>query len=122
METASKYRLPLPVRKVIANEKVAEDSNKFILQRGPLVYCAEGIDQEENSVLHIFADKNQEFKTGLTADFGGEITTIEFSATDVRRNLDGSLKADDQLRIIKAIPYCLWANRGAGEMITWIPF
>jgi DUF1680 family protein len=113
--------LPLPVRKVIANEKVTENRNKFILQRGPLVYCAEGIDQEENSVLHIFADKNQEFKTGLTADFGGKITTVEFSATDVRRNLDGSLKKDDQSWIIKAIPYCLWANRGSGEMITWIP-
>ncbi|RPJ78244.1 MAG: glycoside hydrolase family 127 protein, partial [Deltaproteobacteria bacterium] len=114
--------LPMPVRKVIANEKVAENLNKFILQRGPLVYCAEGIDQEQNSVLHIFADKKQEFKTGINADFGGEITTIEFSATDVNRNLDGSLKADEQLRIIKAIPYCLWANRRSGEMITWIPF
>lgn len=114
--------LPMPVRKVIANEKVAEDLNKFILQRGPLVYCAEGIDQEENSVLHIFADKNQEFKTGLTTDFGGEITNIEFSAMDVRRSLDGSVKADDQSRIIKAIPYCFWVNRGPGEMITWIPY
>ena len=114
--------LPMPVRKVIANEKVAENRNKFILQRGPLVYCAEGVDQEENSVLHIFADKNQEFKTGLTADFGGKITTVEFSATDVRRNLDGSLNTDDQPRIMKAIPYCFWANRGPGEMITWIPF
>jgi uncharacterized protein len=112
--------LPLPVRKVIANEKVAEDRNKFILQRGPLVYCAEGIDQEENSVLHIFADKNQEFKTGI-ADFGGEITNIEFSSTNVRRILDGSLKADNQSRVIKAIPYCYWANRGPGEMMTWIP-
>ena len=113
--------LPMPVRKVIANEQVTEDRSKFILQRGPLVYCAEDKDQLENSVLHIFVEKNQEFKTGFSNEFGREITTIEFSATDVRRNLDGSIKADDQFRVIKAIPYCLWANRGPGEMITWIP-
>ena len=100
----------MPVRKVIANEQVAEDRNKFILQRGPLVYCAEDKDQLENSVLHIFVKKNQEYKTEFSNEFGGEITTIEFSATDVRRNLDGSLKADDQSRVIKAIPYCFWAN------------
>lgn len=113
--------LPMPVRKVIANEQVSEDRGKFILHRGPLVYCAEDKDQLENSVLHIFVEKNQEFKTGFSNEFGREITTIEFSATDVRRNLDGSIKADDQFRVIKAIPYCLWANRGPGEMITWIP-
>ncbi len=114
--------LSMRVRKVIANEKVAEDLNKFILQRGPLVYCAEGIDQEENSVLHIFADKNQEFKTGLTGDFGGEITTVEFSAKQVTQSLNGSLTTDENNRTIIAIPYCFYANRGPGEMITWISY
>jgi uncharacterized protein len=114
--------LPMPVRKVIANEQVAEDRSKYILQRGPLVYCAEGTDQAEKTVLHIVADKSQEFKTGSKDMLSTGIQTIEFTATEVRRNLDGSLKNDDQSRIIKAIPYCLWANRGSGEMITWIPY
>jgi hypothetical protein len=114
--------LPMPVRKVIANEKVAEDQNKFILQRGPVVYCAEDKDQEEKSVLHIFADVSQQFKTGPANDISQGLPVIEFTANDVQRNVDGSLVMSGKSREIIAIPYHLWANRGPGEMITWIPY
>jgi DUF1680 family protein len=114
--------LPIPVRKVIANEKVAEDRNKFILQRGPAVYCAEDKDQEEKSVLHFIADQTQEFKTGPVTDISRGLPVIGFTATDILRNIDGSLTIADKSREIIAIPYHLWANRGPGEMIMWIPF
>ena len=38
-----------PVRRVVANERVEEDRGKVALERGPLVYCAEGIDNEGRS-------------------------------------------------------------------------
>jgi DUF1680 family protein len=114
--------LPMPVRKVVASEKVSEDRNKFILQRGPVVYCAEDKDQEEQSVLHFMADPAQEFRTAPATDISGGLPVIGFMATDIRRNIDGSLTMVNESREIIAIPYYFWANRGPGEMITWIPF
>ena len=32
---------PMPVRKVVADEKVKEDVDKIAFQRGPVIYCAE---------------------------------------------------------------------------------
>lgn len=113
---------PMPVRKVIANDKVSEDRNKFILQRGPVVYCAEGTDQAENSILHILAGQNQQFETLPATEISQGLPLIGFTATDVRRNTDDSLSVAETSREIKAIPYHLWANRGPSEMIMWIPF
>ena len=36
--------LPMPVRRVVAHAAVKEDAGKVALQRGPIVFCAEGID------------------------------------------------------------------------------
>ena len=36
--------LPMPVRRVVASDEVAEDRGKAAIQRGPVVYCLEGID------------------------------------------------------------------------------
>ncbi len=48
--------LPMPVRKVISNEAVIENKDKIAYQRGPLVYCAEGIDNENGKVLNLIAE------------------------------------------------------------------
>ena len=39
--------LPMPIRRVIAHEKVEADRNRVALQRGPIVYYAEGVDRGE---------------------------------------------------------------------------
>ena len=36
--------LPMPVRRVLAHASVMDDAGRVAIQRGPLVYCAEGID------------------------------------------------------------------------------
>ena len=36
--------LPMPVRRVVAHAAVKDDVDKFAIERGPLVYCAEGTD------------------------------------------------------------------------------
>jgi len=38
--------VPMPVRKVLATDQIADDRNKVALTRGPIVFCAEGIDNE----------------------------------------------------------------------------
>ena len=38
--------LPMPVRRIVAIDKVTEDQNRVALQRGPLVYCFEHADND----------------------------------------------------------------------------
>ncbi|MGQ8335242.1 glycoside hydrolase family 127 protein [Sunxiuqinia sp. A32] len=90
----------MPVRKVIANEKVAEDQGKIALERGPLVYCAEAADNP-NGVLNVKVNPKSTFNYQFNSDL---FTGI------------GQIKGEN----ITAIPYYAWANRGANEMAVWL--
>jgi DUF1680 family protein len=98
--------LPTPERKVLANEKVKQDSTKFAIQRGPLMYCLEGVDQESGKVLQTTAKANTSL---YSTDLDG-INHIHFEAIENNKKIKAT-----------AIPYYIWANRGASEMKVWIP-
>ena len=102
--------LPMPVRRVIADDRVTDDRGKVALERGPLVYCAEGIDND-GSVL----DLNVPDEAAITAeprpDLLGGITTLRARITN----------AAGKDRILTAVPYYAWSNRGPGEMAVWLP-
>ncbi|MCX6568143.1 MAG: glycoside hydrolase family 127 protein, partial [Candidatus Aminicenantes bacterium] len=48
--------LPMPVRRVAANEAVEEDRGRVAVERGPLVYCAEGPDNDGRVSNLVLAD------------------------------------------------------------------
>ncbi|MDH4197813.1 MAG: glycoside hydrolase family 127 protein, partial [Candidatus Aminicenantes bacterium] len=48
--------LPMPVRRVAAHEAVKDDAGKVALQRGPLVYCVEGVDNGGSALNLVIAD------------------------------------------------------------------
>jgi len=98
--------LPTPERKVLANEKVKQDRAKFAIQRGPLMYCLEGVDQESGKVLQISAKAN----TTLSSSFSDGINHIQFEGLENKKEIKAT-----------AVPYYFWANRGASEMKVWIP-
>jgi len=43
------YNLPLNIHRIVANLNVAADRNKVALERGPIVYCIEGVDNHNMS-------------------------------------------------------------------------
>ena len=45
--------LPMPVRRVLADEKVKTDTGRIALQRGPIVFCAEWPDNPNGKVRHL---------------------------------------------------------------------
>src|SRR5262245_53362797 len=61
--------LPMPVRRVSANEEVAADRGRVALQRGPIVYCAEWPDNPGGRVRNLLlpdgAKLVAEFMPGL---------------------------------------------------------
>lgn len=110
--------LPMNIHKVKADEKLADNIGKVALQRGPLVYCAEWVDNQgrtNNLILPEQTQLNAEFRPGLLN--GVMVLTAEVPAIIVENNQRISTKKQE----FTAIPYYSWANRGQGEMQVWLP-
>jgi len=112
-------RLPMPVRRILANPKVKDDAGKAALQRGPIVYCAEWPEFQDrrtsNIVLNLDAPIHAEFVPGLL----GGVAVVRGRAAALVRTATDTVQTETDFT---AIPYFAWANRGKGEMEVWIPF
>jgi DUF1680 family protein len=96
--------LPMTIHEVIANENVRVDSNKVAFEYGPIVYCAEEIDNKHISNIAIPDNiavniKERTVLTEKVIAIKGKINDEEFTL----------------------IPYYLWSNRGVGKMKVWFP-
>lgn len=111
--------LPMPVRRVLANEQVAADRGRVALQRGPLVYTAEWPDNPDGRVRNLVLP----FNAALTAEFKpellGGVTVIRSTAQALAFDAKGGVTRKSQP--FTAIPYFAWANRGKGQMAVWLP-
>jgi DUF1680 family protein len=105
--------IEMPVKQVIANENVKADSAKIALERGPLVYCAESIDNDAN-VLNLCISDNSQWSTENMPDLLKGITVIKGKAYYPSDSNDSYIKKE-----ITAIPYYAWAHRGESEMTVW---
>jgi hypothetical protein len=105
--------LPMPIRRVVANEKVLEDRGKVALERGPIVYCAEWVDNQGH-VLNLLLPDNAPLKAEYRKDMLGGIVVVTGKALAL--SSDGKPVERDFV----AIPYYAWSNRGQGEMAVWL--
>ena len=93
--------LPMPVKRIRAHEKVAADRGRLAVEKGPIVYCAEGFDNEGKA-----------FEAALPPD-----VTFADDSIAIGDKTYPALKASNGLKLI---PYCLWDNRQPGnEMQVW---
>lgn len=111
--------LPMPVREIVAHENVKADVGKVVLQRGPLVYCAEWPDNKDGHVLNLSLDQHTSFTTEFRPGLLKGVTVIKGEVKRTQRMKDGQIKHSKEHLV--AIPYYAWANRGAGEMSVWLP-
>ncbi len=109
-------------RYVVSHPKVVANVGKTAVMRGPLVYCAEQADNGEE-IACLLLPTQPSFAEGETFAGNG---TIALHVTGERRVFaDTETLYQTQLptRIaadITLIPYCLWANRGEGEMQVYL--
>ena len=113
------YNLPMNIHRVIANTKVEADVNKVTIERGPIVYCLEGIDNGITLGNMILPDDAELTATFVPGKLQG-IEQITGEAVVFEPTADG-LSITTTKRQITAIPYCVWDNRGADQMKVWIP-
>jgi DUF1680 family protein len=105
--------LPMEVRRVLADERVTENNGRVALERGPVVFCAEGIDNNGKTENIILPDDSK-LTSRYVNDLIGGISVIEGKA--ITRDTNGATSLSD----FTAIPYFAWLNRGNGEMDIWL--
>jgi DUF1680 family protein len=112
--------IPMPVRKVIADERVKEDKGKMAFQRGPVIYCAEWPDNNTGNVLDLVVNKNAAFTTEYVSSLLEGTQVIKTTGFQTKRTIDGRIELLKE-EPVTLIPYALWNNRGAGQMMIWLP-
>ena len=114
--------LPMPVRRVVAHAGVRDAAGKAAIERGPLVYCLEGVDNGGrvlDTTLALDAVLAAEYRPQL---LGGvvAVTSVDAPRAAAGKGTRGAA-TPARGRTLTAVPYFAWANRGKGEMAVWIP-
>ena len=104
------FYLPMPVHRVLAHERVTENRGRAALQRGPLVYALESVDNGAG-LDALTLPLNAEITHAFRADLLGGVEVLTATVRDKERATPLQLTA---------VPYVAWANRDAGEMIVWL--
>ncbi len=110
-------RFPMPVRRVLSHENITTNKGKVALERGPVVYCLEGPDNE-NQVLDIYIPDEATIESHYHPDLLRGVVTLSGMARTAKRTLDGKVVPHSE-RPFMAIPYYAWAHRGRAEMTVW---
>lgn len=117
--------LPMQISRVRGHPLVRETIGKVALQRGPIVYCLEEVDNGAN--LHqIILDKQAVEEVQFESELLGGVPVITVPAQRVQAtDWEGQLyQADSEVQTMpvtaRFIPYFAWANRGRNEMSVWV--
>ena len=105
--------LPMSPRRVAAHPEVTDNRGRVAVQRGPLVYAAEAIDNG-GGVSRLLLPADAALTAAKRPDLLGGVTVV--TAKGVIRSADGNRSEQD----IVLIPYFAWANRRRGEMSVWL--
>jgi DUF1680 family protein len=110
--------LPMPVRRIVSNEKIQGNQGRVAVQRGPIVYCLEGPDNTAG-VRNVLLPDDAGFTPEVRKDLLGGVVTLKSTAKGLAFNATGGIEKSD--REVTMIPYYAWANRGRSEMMVWVP-
>jgi DUF1680 family protein len=115
--------LPMPLRAIRAHPKVKADLGRVALARGPLVYCAEEVDNGADLNAIIVPETLDATETTGLPELGAAVA-VDVPILRETWAAGDSLYRDGAPVLEKAkgrlIPYYLWDNRAAGEMLVWL--
>jgi DUF1680 family protein len=117
--------LPMEVKRIKAHPSVRQNVGQVALQRGPVVYCIEEIDNGPD-LASIILPRDAELTATFDADLlGGAVVITGKALRATIQNWEDRLyrasRPTEMERVpLKAIPYSLWANREPSEMRVWI--
>ncbi len=113
--------LPMPVERVHADPRVAQVAGRVALQRGPVVYCFEEVDNGTNLAALALPRRATLTARPEPELLGGCVIIEGEGARDPQAaSLYQTEPPAPSPVALRAVPYGLWANRGEGEMRVWI--
>ncbi len=117
-----------------ANARVVDDYGRVAVQRGPLVYCLEQLDQPEGVPLYDISldlrpKASSQFQEEFQSDMLGGIVVLRHVGAATEKSASGGKlyypytpnPAQSREVELRFIPYYAWANRAATPMQVWTP-
>jgi hypothetical protein len=107
---------------VYPSARIAETTGCVALQRGPLVYCFEGVDNE-GDVLSLVVDNESEIQVHPFDEelLGGTVMLeVKGTRTSLSEQLYTMERPKETPCSIYAVPYYTWGNRGENQMRVWM--
>jgi DUF1680 family protein len=98
---------PMEAKLVLAHDSVKDDVGRVAVERGPLVYCAEGVDNG-GSALTLSIPSGPGFRAEWRPDLLNGVVVLKSAASPAGGHP------------LVLVPYHVWAHRGPGEMSVWL--
>ncbi len=116
-DTVLTLEFPMTPERVYADERVAANSGRVALRRGPLVFALEGVDNG-NYARHVYLPRESPLADRWEEKlFGGTMAILADGYSVFEQDNQRKVRDHD----LYAIPYHLWGNRGPNELVVWIP-
>ncbi len=124
--------LAMPVQRVYAHPEVQDDQGRVALQRGPLVYCFEQVDQPDAPLARALLLPESAAPAWAAFDpalLGGVVAVTVAGAVEEAETTAGTGHGSPLYRrarparrpvVLRAVPYFAWDNRAPGAMRVWL--
>lgn len=127
-----RLHFPMPVTLIEAHPRVLEDTGRWAVTRGPLVYCIEQADHAGVDVDSMTLPGEVNFAVEERPTFLGGVIALTTAGQEKRpatgwvdrlyRRVESAVseQAQSNPTQITFIPYYVWANREPGAMRVWL--
>ena len=106
------------MRRNKAHDAVKNDRGRLAVERGPILYCAEGVDND-GKVLDKVLAADAVFTPATCNVLGNVYPALTAPAVSLRRGLKTGVRKE--ATTLTLVPYFAWCHRGAGEMQVFFP-
>ncbi len=115
-----KVEFDIKPRLVYADSRVMRNAGRVCVARGPVIYCAEGVDNGAD--LHSYSiSQSPVFNEVFDNSFGLYTLTVDcVKEMDFGDGLYSNFAPQKARASLKLIPYNCFANRGETDMIVWL--
>lgn len=109
--------------KVYTSCRVPADTGCVAVQRGPVVYCAEGVDNQGDVLSLSLAAEGTLTEEPYDPDLLGGIVPLmgEGWRSSSGEALYSRKRPERKPADVRLVPYCVWGNRGENQMRVWLP-
>ncbi len=127
-------RMEMPVQVVESNYHVIENNGRIAVERGPLLFCMEQLDQPagidlDNLAVALGRNPSTQFESEFRSDILDGVMLLRHTGVSLERPSSGvplysrysTERVSTKRTALTFIPYYAWANRTPAPMQVWTP-